>query len=160
MTNTNEQEALNLIHERVSELENVRALRELVDTFSILADKKDVQKQILLFTENATVESYVNGQLTSSLKGTKQIGEAFENFLKLFETVYHINGQHKVSISGNKAVGTLYCLVDLISSEDGKKIKNASGVHYNDEYVYENGKWLITKRTSMFVWQDRKELNQ
>ncbi|RCW43454.1 nuclear transport factor 2 family protein [Paenibacillus prosopidis] len=160
MTNTNEQESINKIHERISELENVRALRELVDTFSLLADQKDVQKQSLLFTENATVDSYINGQLTSSLKGTKEIGEAFQNFLNLFETVYHMNGQHKVSINGNNAVGTLYCLVDLISSEDGKKIKNSSAVQYNDKYIYENGKWLITKRTSMFVWQDRKELNQ
>lgn len=160
MTNTSEQQSINQIQERTNELENVRALRELVDTFSILADQKDVQNQVLLFTENATVDSYIDGQLTSSLTGTKQIGEAFQNFLNLFETVYHMNGQHKVSISGNKAEGTLYCLVDLIASEDGKKIKNSSGVQYNDEYVYESGKWLIAKRTSTFVWQDRKELNQ
>jgi hypothetical protein len=148
------------LNDRIYELENVRALRELVDNFSILADKKEVRKQTLLFTKDATVESYVNGNLVSSLKGTKEIGDAFENFLKNFETVYHFNGQHVVSINGNKAGGTLYCLVDLISSENGKKIKNASGVSYKDEYVYENGQWLIAKRTSTFVWQDRKELNQ
>jgi hypothetical protein len=150
----------NSLNERINELENLRALSELVDNFSILADKKEVQKQTLLFTEDATVDSYVNGKLVSSLTGTKEIGDAFENFLKNFETVYHFNGQHVVSINGNKAGGTLYCLVDLISSENGKKIKNASGVSYQDEYVYENGQWLIAKRTSTFVWQDRKELNQ
>jgi hypothetical protein len=149
-----------LDNKRINELENVRALRELVDNFSILADKKDVQKQTLLFTKDATVDSYSNGALVSSLKGTKEIGDAFENFLKNFEIVYHFNGQHVVSIEGNKAKGTLYCLVDLINFENGKKIKNSSGVCYSDEYVYENGQWLITKRTSTFVWQDRRELNQ
>lgn len=149
-----------LDNKRINELENVRALRGLVDNFSILADKKDVQKQTLLFTKYATVDSYSNGALVSSLKGTKEMGDAFESFLKNFETVYHFNGQHTVSIEGNKADGTLYCMVDLISSENGKKIKTTNGVHYNDEYVYENGQWLIAKRTSIFAWQDRQELNQ
>ena len=147
------------LEKRIEELENVRALRELVDNFSILADVKEVWKQTELFTKDATVESYVNGKLTSSLKGTQEIGNAFERFLANFETVYHSNGQHVVSINGNKAEGTLYCRVDLISSENGKKVNNASGVSYKDEYVYENGQWLIAKRTSTFVWQDRKEMN-
>lgn len=153
MTQTN-------LEKRMEELENVRALRELVDTFSILADKKEVWKQTELFTKDATVESYANGALVSSLKGTKQIGEAFESFLGNFETVYHINGQHVVEINGDKAEGTLYCRVDLIGSENGKKVNNASAVSYKDEYVYENGQWLIAKRTSNFVWNDRQELNQ
>jgi hypothetical protein len=153
MTQTN-------LEKRIEELENVRALRELVDNFSILADKKDVWKQTELFTKDATVESYVNGQLTSSLNGTKQIGEAFEAFLANFDTVYHINGQHVVEINGNKAEGTLYCRVDLIGSENEKKINNASAVSYKDEYIFENGQWLIAKRTSTFVWNDRQELNQ
>lgn len=154
MNNTNDLEA------RIKELENVRALRELVDNFSILADKKEVWKQTELFTKDATVDSYVNGELTSSFKGTKEIGAAFEAFLANFETVCHSNGQHVTSINGNKAEGTLYCRVDLISSENGKKVNNASGVSYKDEYVYENGQWLIAKRTSTFMWNDRKELNQ
>lgn len=153
MTQTN-------LEKRIEELENVRALRELVDNFSILADNKEAWKQTDLFTKDATVESYVNGQLISSLTGTKRIGEAFESFLANFETVYHINGQHVVSIKDNQAEGTLYCLVDLISEENGIRVKNSSGVSYKDEYVYENGQWLISKRTSTFVWQDRKELNQ
>ncbi|MEF2098470.1 nuclear transport factor 2 family protein [Peribacillus simplex] len=153
MTQTN-------LEKRIEELENVRALRELVDNFSILADKKEVWKQTELFTKDATVDSYVNGMLTSSFNGTKEIGEAFEGFLANFETVYHNNGQHIVSINGNKAEGTLYCRVDLISSENGKKINNASAVSYKDEYISENGQWLIAKRTSTFVWNDRQELNQ
>ena len=148
------------MNNRIDELENVRALRDLVDNFSILADKKEIQKQILLFTKDATVETYVNGEVVSSLKGTKEMGGAFKSFLNNFETVYHFNGQHTVSIEGDKAIGTLYCMVYLISFENGKKINNTSGVHYNDEYVYENGKWLIAKRTSTFAWQDRQELNQ
>ncbi|MGU3472562.1 nuclear transport factor 2 family protein [Paenibacillus sp. D51F] len=157
MTNANEQESR--LYERIVELEQVRAIRELVDTFSILADRKETQKQTTLFTANATVDSIVDGNVVSSLRGTEEIGTAFESFLKNFDIVYHFNGQHTVSISGNTAKGTLYCLVDLIATVDGKKINIKSGVHYDDEYVNENGHWLIAKRTSTFAWQDRQEMN-
>ena len=77
---------------RINEIEDKMAIKNLVDTFSILADVKGTQKQTLLFTENATVESIINGQHGAVLAGRKQIGDAFANFLGLFETVYHING--------------------------------------------------------------------
>lgn len=139
------------IKERILELENKAALKDLVDTFSILADQKDAQSQTFLFTENALVETYLNGVLSMKLEGRKQIGETFGNFLNLFKTVYHFNGQHSVVINGNRASGTLYCLTTLISSDN---VKTTFGIHYNDEYVLEKGKWLIAKRTSNFDWTD------
>lgn len=139
------------IDERITELENKAALKDLVDTFSILADKKDAQSQTFLFTENALVETYINGALSTKLEGRKQIGETFGNFLSLFKTVYHFNGQHSVTINDNKATGILYCLTTLISADN---VKTTFGIHYNDEYVLENGKWLIAKRTSNFDWTD------
>ncbi|MBU3201075.1 nuclear transport factor 2 family protein [Clostridium estertheticum] len=57
-------------------------LKELVDIFSIYADQKDVEAQVTLFTEDAEVKSYVNSQLVSDLKGRKQIGDVFAQFLK------------------------------------------------------------------------------
>lgn len=146
------------MEKRIQELENVRALRELVDTFSILADKKDIKEQVKLFTEDANVTSLLNGKVTSNFNGREEIGNAFELFISSFENVYHLNGQHVVSIDGDKATGKLYCLVDLISVQDGKRMKNSSGVSYEDEYAYVDGKWLIAKRTSDFIWNESREL--
>lgn len=142
---------------RIKELENKAALKNLVDTFSILADVKDAQAQTLLFTENAVVDSYRDGKLGTHLVGRKQIGEVFGSFLSNFKIVYHFNGQHSVIIEGNKATGILYCLTTLISADN---IKTTFGIHYNDEYVFENGKWLIAKRTSYFDWTDISSLGQ
>ena len=140
------------------QMEDKIALKELVDKFSILADSKEVDKQILLFTENATVESFINGQSTGILSGRKQIGEAFLNFLNLFEVVYHLNGQQIVAINGNTATGTSYCLVTLIGLENGKKMKTSFGIYYNDAYEKQGNLWLIAKRKSTFAWQDKVEL--
>ena len=141
-------------NQRMNQIEDRLALKELVDEFSILADKKDVAAQMNLFTENATVESFRNGVSNSMLTGKEEIGNAFFNFLSLFETVYHINGQQSVEIKDNKAAGISYCLVVLIGEQDGQKMKTTLGVSYEDEYIKQNGKWLIANRKSYFNWQE------
>ncbi|NGM49721.1 nuclear transport factor 2 family protein [Caulobacter sp. 602-2] len=143
---------------RVRGLEDRAALKALVDTFSNLADTKDIDRQVLLFTQDATVDSHVAGQPTSSLKGRQQIGEAFTGFLGRFETVYHINGQQTVDIQGDRATGVAYSLVVLIGQDAGTLYRNTSGVTYHDEYVRQDGRWLIARRSSDFTWTKREEV--
>lgn len=132
------------------------ALKELVDVFSCLADTKEVDKQVLLFTEDATVDSYRGDKLISSITGRKDLAQRFGDFLARFETVYHINGQQVVNIDGDTATGTAYCQVVLVANEGGKRTMLTQGVRYNDEYVKRDGRWLIAHRTSHFVWSDSK----
>jgi len=148
------------LQKRIAEIEDRIAIKNVVDTFSILADTKEVEKQLLLFTENATVESVMQGQVGNALTGRKQIGDAFAGFLKNFETVYHINGQQTLTLNGDRASGISYCLVTLIGTASGKRIKTTMGVYYHDEFVKENNRWLIAKRKSTFAWQERTEMGQ
>lgn len=148
------------LEQRIQKLEDRGALKALVDAFSNLADKKDMAAQSLLFTEDAVVDTYFEGQLFASLKGRKEIQETFTNFVANFETMYHINGQHTAEIDGDRATADHYCLVVLVSTVDGKKTRNTNGVSYNDEYVREDGQWRISKRTSHFTWRDQQAINQ
>jgi tyrosyl-tRNA synthetase len=148
----------NQMTDRIQELEDKLALKELVDTFSNLSDVKDVASQILLFREDATVHTFVSGNRVANLKGRKEMENAFAPFLARFETVYHFNGQHTVKLNGDKATGVLYCTVTLIGMQDGKRMKTTIGVSYNDEYARRNGKWFIANRISNFNWQDTEEI--
>lgn len=132
------------------------ALKNLVDTFSVLADEKNIDEQVLLFTEDGICESYAGGKQTSYLVGRQQMNDAFSAFLALFDTVYHQNGQQTLNINGDTATGTAYCQVVLIGMKDGKRVMNTQGVIYNDEYLRQNGRWLIKHRKSNFVWMDSK----
>ena len=154
MCMTNYVQAQDVLSKRVAEIEDKLALKELVDRFSILADQKKGIEQMYLFTEDATVETYANGKLAASMKGNKQIGETFNAFLNSQQTVYHINGQQVVTIEGDTATGISYCLTVLFSEQDGKTTKRSIGVIYHDEFVKQNGTWLIAKRISDFTWQD------
>ena len=132
---------------KTSHVEDQLALKHLVDTFSNLADTKDVKSQMNLFIDDAEVISKSGGKTFTS-KGKKEIEKAFADYLALFDIVYHLNGQQTVEIKGDHATGISYCFVTLIGN--GKK--NQSGVRYHDTYVKKNGKWLIKKRESDFMY--------
>lgn len=140
---------------RVQLLEDRAALKALIDTFSILADRKDVPRQVRLFTEDATVESRTGDRPGSLLRGRQQIGDTFARFLANFTTVYHMNGQQAVTVAGDRATGTSYSLVVLIGQDSGRTVRQTMGVTYDDAYVRRGGRWLIAKRTSHFTWTDQ-----
>jgi len=148
------------LEQRIQKLEDKAALKALVDGFSNLADQKDNATQALLFTEDAVVDTYFEGQLFASLKGRKEIKDTFSSFMANFETSYHINGQHTAELDGDRATAAHYCLVVLISTADGKKTRSTNGVSYKDEYVRQGGQWLISKRTSHFTWRDQQAIAQ
>jgi hypothetical protein len=133
-------------------------LKELVDTVSILGDRKDFNAQVQLFSEDALSETFAGGASILKLKGRKEMAEAFGNFLKDFETVYHFNGQQVVTINGENASGTCYCLVTFVGKENGKKIRTTIGAIYQDDYVREDSHWLIAKRIGTFDWQEKSEV--
>lgn len=125
-----------------------------------MADKKDVEGQMTLFTEDATVTSYF-GESSEGMTniGKEKVGTAFSSFLNLFKVVYHINGQQVVDIKGDRATGTAYCLVVMIGEEQGNQVRTTHGVRYEDIYVKENDKWLISDRNSYFMWSKSETIS-
>lgn len=146
------------LEQRLQHIEDQAAIKRLVDTFANLADQKNIAGQMPLFTEDATVETYFGDTLFAELHGREQIGQVFSDFIANFASMYHMNGQLVVDIDGDRAKSTHYCLVVLISEQQGKTYKNFNGVIYQDEYVRQDGQWLIAKRVSRFTWRDTSEL--
>ncbi|MBS1154751.1 MAG: hypothetical protein H6R07_675 [Proteobacteria bacterium] len=146
------------LEQRIQHLEDQAAIKRVVDTFSNLADVKDIASQMYLFTEDATVNTYFGDTLFASMKGREEIGKVFSSFIASFETMYHMNGQCTIEIDGDHATSTHYCLVFLVGEANGKKFNNSNGVIYQDEYVRRDGTWLIASRTARFTWRDVGEL--
>ena len=70
-------------------------------------------------------ETFAGDIAILKLKGRKEMAEVFGSFLKDVEIVHHFNGQQVVNIDGNSATGTCYCLITLIGTEHGKKMKTS-----------------------------------
>lgn len=147
------------IEQRVAAIEDKMAIKEVVDIFSNLADTKEIDKQVLLFTEDGIVESYSNGAPSSALKGREQLAQVFSGFLANFHTVYHQNGQQTIDeLTENTAKATSYCRVILIGEQEGKQMKTTLYTIYNDEFVKQDGQWLIKHRRSNFMWREVEEI--
>lgn len=145
---------------RLNAIEDKMAIKEVVDIFSNLADTKEIDKQVLLFTEDGIVESFSNGQPSSQLKGREQLEQAFSGFLSNFQVVYHQNGQQTIDeLTENTAKTTSYCRVILVGEQEGKQMKTTLYTIYNDSFVKQDDKWLIAHRKSNFVWREVEEVN-
>ena len=136
---------------KIQTIEDKMAIKQVVDVFSNLADTKEIDKQVLLFTEDGIVESG-SGDNKMLLSGRKQLFDAFSGYLANFSIVYHQNGQQTIDeLTANTAKTTSYCQVILIGKQDGKEMKTTMFTIYKDEWVKQNGQWLIKHRTSNFV---------
>jgi hypothetical protein len=144
---------------KIKEVGDRLLLRELVDRVSVLADRKDFDRQVRLFSEDGVSETYAGGNLILSLKGRKEMAKTFSDFLKGMDIVFHLNGQQLVTIDGDRAAGTLYCQITLIGQENGKTVQTSIGAVYQDNYIRENNDWLIAKRTGTFSWHQKFEVN-
>lgn len=129
-----------------------QALKDLVDTFSNLADEKRVAEQMALFTPDAQVNTYIGGKLFAQAKGTAEIEQVFSGFLAQFHSVYHLNGQHTVTFRNEtEAEAINYCAVKLVGEQDGKQVLQDHSVRYQDIYIKQGGKWLISQRIANFM---------
>jgi len=139
-------------------LEAKSELKELVDTFSNLADEKNISGQMPLFTKDTIVKVYMGEELLFDISGTKQLEEVFTGFTADVKRSYHMNGQQVVKIDGDTATGIAYCQVKLVSEEDGKEVVMEHSIRYNDKYVRQNGTWLISERISHFNITEKRTL--
>jgi hypothetical protein len=147
------------LEQRIAAIEDKMAIKYVVDEFSNLADTKELDKQVLLFTEDGTVTSISNGQSSTPLKGREQLKQAFSGFLSNFHTVYHQNGQQTINLQGDKAEAISYCRVILVGNQNEKEMKTTLYTIYKDSFVKVAGKWLIKERTSNFVHRELEEVN-
>jgi ketosteroid isomerase-like protein len=146
------------MEQRIAAIEDKMAIKYVVDEFSNLADTKEIDKQVLLFTEDGVVTSISNGQPSTPLKGREQLKQAFSAFLSNFHTVYHQNGQQTINLQGDKAEAVSYCRVILIGKQADKEMKTTLYTIYKDVFVKVAGKWLIKERTSNFVHREVEEV--
>lgn len=96
----------NSMESKIQTIEDKMAIKQVVDVFSNLADTKEIDKQVLLFTEDGVVESG-SAEQKMVLSGRKQLFDAFSGYLANFDIVYHQNGQQTIEeLTENTAKAT------------------------------------------------------
>ena len=131
----------------IQRLEDESRLRRLIDEVSILADQKDIARQMTYFAEDAVMVTRVGGR-TYELTGRDAIFRAFSGLVDGFRRSFHMNGQVSLDIGEDTAGAVIYCRA-MIEREQGMEDEFAV---YRDAYEKRGGTWLITRRESEILW--------
>ena len=142
------------IEQRVQELEDRIAIRELVDQYTYCADTRDAEGQMAIFTEDTNFEVYMDEKIaepTQVVTGRQNLRPVF-NDLNQYLSTMHFNGQSTVKLDGNKATGTTYCRAYHLKIEDGVQKLMIAGIRYYDQMVKQDGIWLFSERKLKVCW--------
>lgn len=135
------------------------AIRELVDAYAHLADRRDPQGQAALFTDDARVAVYDGEPDTTEpaqvLTGRNELATAFAS-LQNYDRTTHLNGQSTVTVDGDDATGETYCLAHHLWTEQGQRTLMVMSIRYHDTFVRQSGRWFFAERRLITDWVDRR----
>ena len=146
------------IEQRLQELEDRIAIRELIDQYTYCADTRDARGQMAIFTEDTNFEVYMDEKLptpTQVVTGRKNLLPVFDDLNQYFSTM-HFNGQSTVKPAGDKATGITYCRAYHLKVADGVQKLMIAGIRYYDTMVKQDGIWLFSERKLKVCWIENR----
>lgn len=132
-------------------LKTKQDLRELIDNYAYLSDEWKISEVMDLFTLDVTYKVFMGGALVADVSGRENMESDFNLHASQVKTYFTLNGQHTVKIDGETATGISFSQIKMIREADGKDVLTDYSVKYDDQYVFQNGKWLIKDRIGYFV---------
>lgn len=134
-------------------------LRDLIDAYAYLGDEKKISEVMDLFTPDIIYKVYMGGALVADVTGRESMERDFNKHASLVKTYFTMNGQHTVKIDGVTATGISFSQLKMVREVEGRDILTEYSVKYDDKYVFQNGKWLISNRIGYFVIIESRTLN-
>src|ERR1700744_3305438 len=134
--------------QRLQELEDRVAIRELIDAYPICADTWDIQGHMALFTEDTNFEVYMDEKIpapTQVVTGRKNLFPVF-NDLNQYVSTMHLQGQSIIEVNGPRATALTYFRAYHLKLPDGVQKLMIAGIRYYDIIVKQDDKWLFAER--------------
>ncbi|CAD0007733.1 nuclear transport factor 2 family protein [Flavobacterium salmonis] len=113
-----------------------------------------------LFTQDINYKVYMGGNLVADVSERENMEKDFNVYAALVKTYFTMNGQHTVKIDGTTASGLSFSQLKMIREVEGQDVLTDYSVKYEDNYVFQDGKWLIKDRIGYFMIIEARTLNQ
>ena len=143
---------------RPTEVADRAAIRELLDAYAQSADRRDVNGQKRLFTEDTHFVVYMDRQGSDpahALDGRGGLTPVFDD-LNRYQATQHFNGQSTVELDGDRATGESYCIAHHLYTEDGERKLMLAHLRYGDTFVKLDGAWLFAERNLYVDWTETR----
>lgn len=131
----------------MNEIDEKLRIYELSYRYAAAVDRRDFDSFVMLFT--------ADGLLLSddfTLQGRENIRQTIQNITEFKLTQHHVHNMI-VDIQGDSAKGEVYCVANHLYEKEDETRKLDWGIRYHDEYVKEEGDWLIKRRKLVVDWQ-------
>ena len=147
------------IEQRLQQLEDRIAIRELIDQYAYCADTRDAQGQMALFTEDTRFIVFMDAKSSEPTQVINKRADLFPVFdnLNTYRATMHFNGQSTVlQLNDNTATGIAYCIATHQTIKDGVQKLMVANIKYHDSFVKQNGKWFFAERKLMVDWIENR----
>lgn len=146
------------IEQKIMEIEDRRAIRELIDNYAYCADTRNAQGQMALFTENTQFLVYYDPKSETPSQVVSNRADLFPIFdnLNSYIATMHFNGQNTVKLDGNNARGIAYCMAHHLTLEEGKQKLMVAAIRYEDKYIKQEDRWLFAERKLLVDWIENR----
>ncbi|MEK3913026.1 nuclear transport factor 2 family protein [Paenibacillus sp. FSL H7-0331] len=137
------------------------AIRDLIDAYAYCADTRDAEGQMALFTEDTLFRVFMNERQTEPSQivySRKELAPIFDS-LTTYVSTMHFNGQSKIILSGDTAIGATYCFAHHLTIDGDDKKLMVAAIRYNDDFIKINNTWFFKKRDLKVAWIETKPLN-
>ena len=144
--------------QRLQQLEDRIAIRELIDAYTYCADTRNIEGHMALFTEDTNFEVYMDEKSptpTQVVTGRKNLFPVF-NDLNQYVSTMHFNGQSTVKLDGRLATGITYCRAYHLTLPEGVQKLMIAGIRYYDTMVKQDGAWLFSERKLKVCWIENR----
>ena len=146
------------IEQKLQQLEDRIAIRELIDRYTYCADTRDAQGQMALFTIDTNFEVFMDSKSsapTQVINNRQDLFPVFDN-LNTYLATMHFNGQSTIKLDGDRASGITYCRAYHLNIQDGVQKLMIAGIRYYDIMVKQDGKWLFAERKLKVSWIENR----
>ena len=146
------------IEQKLQELEDRIAIRELIDQYAYCADTRDAETQMSLFTADTNFEVFMDSKSstpTQVINNRQDLFPVFDN-LNTYLATMHFNGQSTVNLKGDRASGITYCRAYHLNVQDGVQKFMIAGIRYYDIMVKQDSKWLFAERKLKVSWIENR----
>jgi hypothetical protein len=142
------------IEQKLQELEDRIAIRELIDQYAYCADTRDAKGQMALFTPDTNFEVYMDDKSSSPtqvINNRQDLFPVFDNLNTYFATM-HFNGQSTIKLNGDRANSITYCRAYHLNIQEGMQKLMIAGIRYYDIMVKQDDEWLFAERKLKVCW--------
>ncbi|CAH0990193.1 hypothetical protein SIN8267_00285 [Sinobacterium norvegicum] len=127
----------------LQEMSDRLELQALVVDYATAIDEQDFDALDEIFTEDASIDYTAMGGIAGNLTEIKQF---LTQAMPFFTAFQHLNGNHKLEVTGDTATGKVMCLNPMVVPvEEGEQVMFL-GLWYIDKYRRTKDGWRISER--------------